>query len=344
MVKRTTGAQAGQQTVSLAFKKVRIVGGGWNTGFDAPCDDGTIYLRTDTSEPVRLDPGATAWVPLRRIGAGYNFSLAEYATMSGGKTFDIAACPTNNNHVWLIEGGWLYYSGNKGAAWEKVTNFAQQTDLTNGGGTGGFDQRKMGPSMAVDPANGLVCLAGTPTGTYLIIRTAANTFTVTKVPSVPNVYSKDQRALVAFDRTSTVTGSRTQGIVVWIPTAAATGQLWKSSNAGTSWTQDATCPATKAGCLRISRVNGQIWIAGTQVGDGDGEVYRWISGSGWSGSLKTGIKNLALHPTQAGWVIAAQTGSAFYVSKDNGATWPRYRTPIRKSPNDPWLRRPTKGI
>jgi photosystem II stability/assembly factor-like uncharacterized protein len=121
--------------------------------------------------------------------------------------------------------------------------------------------------------------------------------------------------------------------------AAAGGGVWRSDNAGESWTPlTDTMASLKMSALAISPKDDQFLLAGTE----EGFIYRTTDGGqSWKviALEATYVSDLQFHPTQDGRILAA-AWSGVFESRDSGLTWKKLIGPGRfttanYNPKDP---------
>lgn len=332
---------------TIAFRQLAQGGGGWQTGAQFT-QDGTLYLRNDTSGAHRLDPGAKQQRQLVRLGL--SIPEADSDGIDGG-AYEIMPCWSDSSRVYMLIADRLFRSDNKGENWARCPAFPMPTvpeRHRNSNETG----RMLGPMGMVDPANPDVVLIGTPDGAYMTLD-GGNSFILLNVipapahekPEVPfNGWSAVQnRMLVAFDLSSPVVGGRTQGIYVWSENRQPNGSggiqggLFHSTNAGANWTKDAACPKTTAGCLRVRPNDGAVALAGRSIENG-GPLSLKVPGQAWITPATGGAaKAVAFHSTDLSKIVIVGSGGGVQLSTDGGANFGGERASRRVGGDVPWL-------
>lgn len=189
---------------------LKVGGGGWIVGLSAS-SDGTFVARTDTYGAYIGTPSAfTSWTNLlsqsRIPSADWNYVGTD------GVTYDAVISPTDSNYVYMIFNSLFFYSSNKGATFTQ-TSTAQFPKLT---AYCGAPFRQNDYHMAVDPANKLHLLVGTPLDGLRETFDGGATFAA--VSAIPTATSDGNRCgnnndvetpgyILAFDPHSATTGS-----------------------------------------------------------------------------------------------------------------------------------------
>src|ERR1700722_14560724 len=185
------------------WQALDVGAGGYVTGIEIAPDDTTV-VRTDTY-------GAYIWNGTEWQQLVTSTSMPASFVNSGAAApgvYEIQIAPSNTNILYMMDGGDVFRSTNKGATWTQ-TNFAQVTESPNDA------YRMNGEKMAVDPNNPNVVYVETPQNGLFV--TTDGGVTWKNVTSVP-VSLTDSNGLypgitgIAFDPTSGVTDGMTNTI------------------------------------------------------------------------------------------------------------------------------------
>lgn len=302
-----------------------IGAGGWVTGSDVAAD-GTKIVRLDSGGPVFRKPGDTEWTRLKRAGVSVLAANVE----NDNATYDVAICYTDPNYMYVVMGnGRVWRSIDKGVNVTRTTLAAQSGSAANNG------KRMVGKPLAVDPANGLVVFFGTPAAGVKFSVDGGDAWASIPTGTIPAT-TGEYRYIIAFDRSSTVTGSgataRTQRIYIFVPGYG----IYRSTDGGATWALMTGTAAFSPAHMRISHTNGYIHLAGTMEGEADGTYRRW-DGTTWTTPNANNTKALALSTINAGRVWACSVGGYLQVSNDDGATWSSSFSPARAVGDVAWL-------
>jgi hypothetical protein len=300
------------------WKPLRIGAGGWLTGMDiAP--DGTKVVRADTY-------GAYVWsgsewkqlvtalsMPFEDVGMDHNYGV-----------YEIRIAPGNSNRLYMMYGGAVYRSDNRGDTWIKTTF----TPVT--GCDANDDYRYHGQKMAVDPNNPNVVYVGTTNdGLWMTTDGGSDWIKVTGVPDATT--DRGGMTGIAFDPSSGQTSGRTNTIYVgsW-----GIG-VYRSTNAGDSWMQTSNGPTT----VHHGVVSSDAVYYAT-----DGSAACTFANSSWT--IMNSDKDwhtVAVDPAYPGRVVLGSGGGYLEQSLDGGTKWDGviYGTPAhpitRVADDIPWL-------
>lgn len=267
-------------------------------------NDGTLLCTCDTCNGYILEDDATSvtgkrWRPLLRrtnIPAAVQLAPDEgFAPNADGPGMWFAApAPSNSNRIYGAFIGRLLRSDDKADNWSLPNASATFKGYANG------SSRLFNPLVAIDPANDDVLLWSSSDAKLYYSDDAGVTQTEitarVPAPTTGNAY------LVAYDATSTVTGGKTQRIIV----ASDGNGVYESANGGTSFSLLAGGPTTPFNFMLVDAF-GRIWIPLDNTSGGANNVFVYESGSwlgmapaGTSGPIRQG--GVAVDPTNANYV------------------------------------------
>lgn len=187
-------------------------------------------------------------------------------------------------------------------------------------------QRYYGQKMAVDPINPNVVYYGSEQNGLFVTTDGGNTWSVVSgVPTAQgwqgntNAYGTWPGYNIAFDFASGATGGKTNNIYVYVYQwngAAHAGQLYVSTNAGSTWTAVTGAPTTCAH-MCISKTGHFLWM--TDITNGYGYRYN-INTISWTQFTSAGNNwnVVAVHPTVPDLAILSN-GNYFNITY-NGTT------------------------
>jgi len=269
-----------------------------------------------------------------------SYDSNDFSTKMIGKS--LAIDPANANVVWVgindirytVDGGTNWTTVSTGTLPAPITlywtNFNTRTGsmpvgATITGGTSGAT------AVLFNDACDTGTSGGFPNG-VIYVKSITGTFvhgedikisgvTVAKIEIYDGAFRSlgRRRYNIAFDRSSTVTGGRTQGIYIYIPGYG----VYRSTNAGASWSLMAGTSTFTPGSMKVSPLNGYVHLAGWAGGldaAGIANTYRRWNGSTWSAPGAT-FKTTAISPHNAGHLYGIDAGGGTYFSSDSGGTW-----------------------
>jgi len=318
------------------WKKVVVGGGGYVSGVVfSEAQRNVIYCRTDVGGAYSWDSVNTSWIQLLD---GVGRSQAGLRCVES-----IATDPTDGNRVYIAAGGstsdpvgGVYWSINQG----KTLNYVSTPFKMAGNNSG----RGIGERLQVDPNSpNILFYSSRVHGLYKSIDYAK---TWSKVTSFPVSTTSDGGGLcfVVFDKTSSTTGSATKNIYVAVSQKG--NSLYKSSNAGVSWSLVPGTPATLQPHGAAIDTTGIMYLTyGDSPGpgvDGVGAVWKYntktlvwttITPSGSYG----GYGGISLDKQKQGVIMVATAvnwggGAKIYRSINFGMSW--------RTVSDNWVQQP----
>lgn len=234
----TAAAESG-----VAWANLPIVGGGFNTRI-AVNKDGTLFTGVDVQGAyVRSSAGAgnDTWVQTQTATSlPSDYIPTPYAA---GGCFEIAMDPQNSSNLLMFFGvsgrslTTVLYSTNKGASWSH-TGYGFTNDEPNQSGTpSAYNYHLNGQRMAIDPNNSNVWYVGNGSGLQVTTNGGVS------FNAVGGGFPTGAGALgICIDPNSGTTGGITN--TIW---AASFGNgVYKSTNAGVTWTLISGSPSNVA--------------------------------------------------------------------------------------------------
>jgi hypothetical protein len=237
--------------------------------------------------------------------------------------YDVAICATNSNIQCLYAMGYLFRTTD-GWVTATRTNFTRNTNMVSNGSF-----RTTGAMVEIDPQNGSVIFVGTDAGVTVSID-GGSTWTPISTATIP-LCTGGKYYSIAFDRSSTVSGGRTQGIYIF---SNGVG-LKKTSNAGGTWASvtGGITPPTGCGCLAVHPTTGVVFVAGDGT-SANSQLYKYAAGAWSAPATATTVKHVVIDGTK---VYAFTQSGAYRVSTDSGATFnPSETAPARSFTDIPW--------
>ena len=254
---------AGPDQYGTTWHDLKIGAGGLISGI-AIAPDGTKVIRTDTY-------GAYLWTGTQWQQLVTSASLPSTLpnTQIGQGVYEIQVAPNNTNVFYMMFGGYVFKSNNRGATWTQ-TPFSQVAANPN-------DYTKQeGPYIAVDPVNANVAYVGTPNNGLWATSDGGNTWSHIAAVGTSTIFSGNQQGggeLIAFDPTSSVGGGKTQGIYV---ATNGTG-VYHSTNGGTTWTLTTGTPTSMY--HMVVDQNGNVWLTDGSTNEPGSNLDKYAAGT-----------------------------------------------------------------
>ncbi len=296
-----------------SWKTLKVGAGGFITGIDIHAD-GTKVIRTDTY-------GGYLWV--NGTSGGEWKQLINYSSMPSTEVgpnkladwlYEIRIAPSNSNRFYMMFHGSVYRSDNKGATWINTTYSVSSTFSVI---SMPADYRGNGQKMAIDPINSDIVYVGTSDLGVWVTTNAGVTWS--KINSIPVGLIEGSaypgHSGIAFDPTSGSTGGKTN--TIYIPSWG--NGVWKSTDAGASWTQMSGAP-TKV-------MHGKVASDGKYFACNQGPSYAvdnmyLCSGSTWTNISPGGeVVAFAIDPFNPARIVKIGGGGGFNQSYNRGTTW-----------------------
>jgi xyloglucan-specific exo-beta-1,4-glucanase len=283
----------GTTTQATTWKSVKFGGGGYVTGLVFhPTTANLLYARTDIGGAYRWNPANSTWTPITD-GLGFGAAESKYHGIES-----IALDPNDDKLVYMATGmytfegnGRLYISSDRGDHWTHV-----DLPFALGGNNPG---RAIGERLVVDPNKPSTLFFGSrEAGLWKSTDSGRTWAQVTSLSSVKLTADQIKAAggsgmgvgVVVFDTGTKGTGSATQTLYAainpdYVNAAGLTSSLYKSTDAGASWTAVATPVSGYHIPHMVRAADGMFYVvftkdAGPGAG-GPGRLYKF-DGSNWS--------------------------------------------------------------
>jgi len=319
-IKAQTDASSG-----FDWKKVAVGGGGYVTGIVfSEAQSNLIYARTDVGGAYRWDNANNAWIQLLD---GVGRAEAGLRCVES-----IAADPTDKNRVYLAAGGWtgdqyggIYWSADQG----KTLNYVNTPFKMAGNDPG----RGIGERLQVDPNSPNILFFGSRI--HGLYKSTDYAKTWTKVSSFPISTTTDKVGLcfVLFDPKSSASGTPTADIYVGVSQNG--NNLYKSSDAGATWSVVSSTPANMQPHGAVLDPTGIMYMSysvGSGPGvDGLGAVWKYnTKTSAWTNITPSGswggYGGISLDKQKPSTIMVATAvnwggGAKIYRTVDGGSSW-----------------------
>lgn len=334
---------------ALVFSHVQIGGAGAVQGVTGVASSNILLARTD-QYGAYISVSNSQWTQLltyNRMPTGsVTFSSSDGGPIGNGVD-DIAIDPTHPANIWMAFLGKIYISTNTGASFSN-TCYPTQTAYQNGNQA----TKNMDPTIAVDPNNSNIVYMATMASTLQVTRdqgaTCAAAAGTLATPS--NVNGAGGGYLIAFDTSGgTLTGAScpssvtpcTKNIYVSV---YGTG-VYKSTNAGASWTLTTSTPTTH----RYMAIGaGVLWfVDDTYAGGGNGGAAKKFDGTTWTTPSFTGssiLLSVAVDPNNCASAGACHVAflaiggpSVTALTQNGGSTWAVASSATTVSSDVPWI-------
>lgn len=304
------------------WKPLRIGGGGWLTDINISNDGKTRVVRADTY-------GAYIWNnnQWRQLVASHTMPASDIGVDMGEGVYEIRVAPSDSNRLYMAYRGYVYTSEDRGARWIR-TSFTRVDMYPNDA------FRVLGEKMAIDPANPDIVYVGTPKDGLFFTRDGGDRWTsIADIPKTEKAQDSWPGITgIVFDPSTTSQGTTT---TIY---ASSHGQgVWRSTDAGTSWTKipggpnsvthatvspDGTYYATDNDSNTPNRVWKLTQNTWTQLTPPRG--HQWQS--------------VTISPQNASHIVLVRDSGHITQSFDAGATWSDVLWSMKRhSPDIPWL-------
>jgi hypothetical protein len=325
-------------SASYTWKEVKIGGGGFVTGIVAhPTTSNLVYARTDVGGAYRWDSANSKWIRITLA------SSIPSPVAADNNVESIAISKTNDQVVYIAVGnninsadGRILKSTNRGASWTDVT-----TQRWKMGGN--LDYRQGSERLVVDPSNDNVLYFGSRKEGLWVSNNGGGNWSQVSTSSIPlgaNPGGSGDAVgvkFVYFDPASGTTNGKTNRIYV----SVAGEGLYKSDNAGSSWTKILTETSSFLFDADLAG-DGTFYVAGERGGVSspvkkyNPTANTWttltmpVTSSGW---------NVAVDPFNSSRVFVFDGGmrdGRIFRSTNAGANWSTLNLAM-SSPGIPWV-------
>lgn len=300
---------------AFAWSQIPIGGGGFCDGIDI-ATDGTMILRSDTP-PSPYWWNGTTWIPQATsssMPSGFVGQRNATDVLVVG-AWDIRVAPSTSTKAYMVLANAVFLTTNLGASttWTQLTNFPTQTDLASNDVF-----RAMNYRMAVDPQNDAICFIGTVSGGLQRTVDSGANWTTRTVGS--GAGTSGAGMLIAFDPTSSVSGSAKQGLFV----LRYGDGVYHSTDGGGSFTKLNTTGMPTTAYNMIVDQNGKLWIP--EASGSFQNLWTWTSGGGWVQNAQvfpfnSPLQGIAIDPSNANNIVVCAGGAGIFTSTDGGSTW-----------------------
>jgi photosystem II stability/assembly factor-like uncharacterized protein len=324
------GGGAAAQGAAYEWKNVTILGGGFVSGvIFSPVEKGLVYARTDVGGAYRWNGADQTWIPL-------NDDLPRDSSFMGVDS--IAPDPVDPKRVYAAVGtyvkswagnGAILKSDDRGNTWSRIDMPIQMGGNENG--------RSMGERLAIDPNEPNILYFGSRAKGLWKSTDAGATWHSTSFPAQQDP-DNIGIVFVVFDKASGSKGKPTP--VLYAGVARTDGALYKSADAGASWT---IVPKQPLGMMASHAAFDSRRTLYLSYGSGpgpndviDGAVWKYESEQNTFTNItpavpdrandKFGYGGLAVDVTHPGIVMVSTIdrwtkGDEIYRTTDGGKTW-----------------------
>jgi photosystem II stability/assembly factor-like uncharacterized protein len=219
--------------------------------------------------------------------------------------YEVAIAPSNSARIYLIAGGNVYRSDNRGRTFVRTGLTGLYADANDA-------FRMLGRKMTVDPANPDVVYVGTQKAGLHVSTDGGASWT--RHPGIP-VSQTDAGVLVAIDPSSPAPSGRS--LVVYV--ASHGHGVFVSRDGGQNFTLTASSPRAPAHMVCDPR--GTVWLTETNTGPQNLRKFRagaWSSGGADDGGP---FHSVAIDPRQPDHLVVASEGGTINQSFDGGGSW-----------------------
>ena len=332
-------ASGADLSATYTWKPMKIGGGGWVTGLDvSPTTKDLMYVRTDVSGAYRWNAATASWKQVV-TSASMPVKSVEYGKYAGVDS--LVSAPKDPNVAYMAfaglpygeTDGQIFKSTNRGDTWVP-TNFLVNKVKMEPNGEG----RQEGERLAVDPKNSDVVYYGSLANGLWTTRDGGATWA--KIESIPVGVHPHGVNTVIFDAGSGVIQGKTKTLYVTVET----GGVYKTSDAGVTWTRISDSGPGSAGKPRDAEIGPDrtYYVAYDNEKGAVGSVWKCSPVGAWTDITPTGKEggsasywDIAVDPADSRRVVVIRSGGKCFVSNDQGATW-TYHVFRLTSPNVQW--------
>lgn len=305
--------------MTFLWKPLKIGAGGQLTGLDY-ADDGSLVTRNDTYGAWIWNAASSIWTQIltQTSMPSADRGIAVTDTFVLG-VFEIRFAPSNSNRMYMAFNGYLYISSDKGVTWARCAGWSHVSDSS-----GSTNAKFLGPFIAVDPQNPDVLIVATSDGSVFYSSDAGVTCTAISGIAVPTTgggtLQQGGGYLIAFDRSSTVSGGKTQGVYI---SSYGTG-VYHSTNGGNgTYTLTTSTPTTHRHMVIGS--TGVVWHTDNSA-SGTGNLRKY-TGS-WSsafavdhGGSDNRCHSVSIDPADPTHIVVGMDWGGLRVTANSGTTW-----------------------
>jgi hypothetical protein len=236
----------------------------------------------------------------------------------------VASAPSDENRAYMAVRGRVFRSDNAGATWARTAIPVQKFDAND-------DWRQVNQKLMVDPANANIVMFGTPeNGLWRTINGGATWTQLTLPKGKPEKADGTGPgvAAIVFDPSST-----TAGVTQTIYAGSNKNGMYKSINAGLTWTRISSVAGSDLQFNGASLSGGVLYVA---TGQG---AWRYKNGVYERMNVNAEYFNSVISdPRKPNQVLAINGAGDIRRSLDGGQNWTLTTRAVRSDPNDvPWI-------
>jgi len=304
------------------FRTVAMGGGGFVSGLVFhPTEKDLLYARTDVGGAYRWNADSKSWIPLNDdIGQADSQLLGVLSIATDARNPDRLYLACGQYLASWARKGAILRSSDRGATWSRT-----ELSICLGGNQ---DGRGAGERLQVDPNDGnILFLGSSQDGLWRSADAGASWARVAG-------FTGTAVSFVVFDPRSGSSGSATQTLYTGIDTSTGYA-LWRSTDAGTTWTALPGQPSGLRAYRGVVNANGVLYCTlNNAMGPNSvtsGAVWKFNPDTSvWTNITpptgQGGFAGLSLDRSRPGTLMVStqdrwSPGDEIYRSTDDGATW-----------------------
>jgi hypothetical protein len=284
------------------WKPLKTGAGGFIIGLSYHPAGRVRFATTDTYGLYRWSNNA--WV---QSFTSQSMPATDVRGENGGGVQAVASAPTDENRAYMAARGRVFRSDNQGATWARTAIPVQKFNAND-------DWRQVNQKLMVDPANANIVMFGTPeNGLWRTINGGANWTQLTLPKGLPVKADGTGPGISAilFDPSSTVAG-----VTQTIYAGSNKNGIYKSINAGTTWTRISSVAGSGLQFNGASLSAGVLYVATNQG------AWRFKGGVYERMNVNAAyFDSVISDPRKPNQVLAINADNGLYRSLDGGQNW-----------------------
>ena len=301
------------------WKPLKTGAGGFIIGLSYHPAGRVRFATTDTYGLYRWSNNA--WV---QSFTAQSMPASDVRGENGGGVLAVASAPTDENRAYMAILGRVFRSDNQGVTWARTAIPVQKFNAND-------DWRQVNQKLMVDPVNANIVMFGTPENGLWRTINGGSSWTQLSLPK-----GKPEKAdgtgpgvsAIVFDPSST-----TAGVTQTIYAGSNKNGMYKSINAGLTWTRISSVVGSGLQFNGASLSAGVLYVATNQG------AWRYKSGVYERMNVNAAyFDSVISDPRKPNQVLAINADNGLYRSLDGGQNWTLTTRAVALAPNDvPWI-------
>ena len=301
------------------WKPLKTGAGGFIIGLSYHPAGRVRFATTDTYGLYRWSNNA--WV---QSFTAQSMPASDVRGENGGGVLAVASAPTDENRAYMAILGRVFRSDNQGVTWARTAIPVQKFNAND-------DWRQVNQKLMVDPVNANIVMFGTPENGLWRTINGGSSWTQLSLPK-----GKPEKAdgtgpgvsAIVFDPSST-----TAGVTQTIYAGSNKNGMYKSINAGLTWTRISSVVGSGLQFNGASLSAGVLYVATNQG------AWRYKSGVYERMNVNAAyFDSVISDPRKPNQVLAINADNGLYRSLDGGQNWTLTTRAVAPALNDvPWI-------